>query len=230
MTIVEEVDVTTEYNIKFLNESHLNQILCLQDIVTKKLSDPTSYYVEPIQFFRKQLAIEKGVLGIFHKDDLVGFNTASFPGIDEENLGRDIGLKPEELVLVSQLGPTVVHPDHRKKGILTRIVKIHLQVLKEIGYRHICCTVAPNNYPTIRSNMANGLIIKQLKLKYNNVLRYIMHLDLENPLRQPPYSMRIPYTDIESQKFMFSLGFYGYDALKNDNGFELAFGRDEMKV
>lgn len=230
MTDAEEIDVAVEYKIKFLNESHLDQILCLQDTIAKNLSDPTSYYLEPVQFFCKQLAIKKSSIGFFIRDQLVAFNMASFPVIGEENLGADIGLNQEEISQSVQLGPGAVHPDHRRRGLLAKIAEEHPKIMKEMGYRHICFTTAPTNYPTIKAFMDNGFEIKQLKLKFNNLLRYIFYLDLEKRIRQPQYSVRIPHTDIESQKFMIRLGFYGYGVVKNDNGFDLVYGCDESKA
>ncbi|MDF2633154.1 MAG: GCN5-related N-acetyltransferase [Pelosinus sp.] len=225
-----DIDVTNEYEIKFLNEDHLDQILNLQGIVTKKLSDPTSYYVEPVEFFRKQLLIENSAIGFFHNHHLLGFNMATFPGLEEDNIGQSFGFEEKELLQVVQIGPAAVHPDYRNKKIFSKLAKEHLKVIEKLGYRHIFLTVAPNNYPTVRIFIDNDFTIKQLKIKFNNLLRYILHLDFKSRLKQPQYSVRIPNTDIESQKFIMSLGFYGYDLLKNDNGFDLIFGHDEIKA
>ena len=227
---IADIEEINEYEIKFLTETHLDQILYLQDLVVRDLLDPTSYHVEPLQFFIKQLAFEKRGLGLFHKNQLVGFHMSSYPDLEEDHLGIDIGLKKEELLQCIQLGPVAIHPDHRLNGLLTKVAKRHLRVLEVMGYRHICLTISPNNFSTLRTTMAHGFIIKKLKLKYNNVLRYILHLDFKNPVKHPQYSVRIPHTDIESQKFMISLGFYGYDVIKNDNGFDLVFGYDEIKA
>jgi len=227
---VADNDHSKEYEIRFLNETHLDPILCLQDTVIRSLSDSAIYYGEPIEFFRKQLMIKDGSMGIFKKEQVVGFHMASFPSFDEAQLGVDIGLNQEELSQFVQLGPVVIHPDHRKKGLLTRVANMHLKTLEEMGYKHVCLTISPNNYPTIRTTLAQGFVIKQIKKKFNNLLRYIFHLDFRNRFKQPKYSVRIPNTDIESQKFIFSLGFYGYSVLKNDNGFDIVFGHDEIKT
>jgi ribosomal protein S18 acetylase RimI-like enzyme len=218
------------YEIKPLTEIYLDEILRLQDIVVKNLLDPANYYVEPIEFFSNLLIVEKQALGLFYKNQLVGFHMASYQHLAEKHLGVDIGLKEEERLQCIQMGPVAIHPDHRMKGLLTRIAREHIKVLEEMGYRHICLTISPNNFPTIRTTMAHGFVIKNLKLKYNNVLRYILHLDLTKPVNSPQYSVRIPNTDIESQKFMLNLGFYGYDVVKNDSGFDLVFGYDEIKA
>lgn len=229
VTDAEEIDVATESQIKFLNESHLDQILCLQEIIATTLSDPRNYYVEPSQFFCKQLSIEKSGIGFFHKNQLVGFNMVTFPVAGEDNLGMEIGIPEVDLLKVAQIGPAAVHPNHRKKRVLSQIAEKHIQLIKEMGYRHIFLTVAPNNYPTIKVFISHGFVIKQVKTKFNNLLRYILHLDLKGPAKLPQYSVRIPQADIESQKFMIGLGFYGYDVVKNDNGFDLVFGFEESK-
>ncbi|EIW20227.1 MULTISPECIES: GNAT family N-acetyltransferase [Pelosinus] len=230
MADVTKIDDNSGYDIQVLNESHLAQILYLQEIIVKNLSDPTIYFAEPTQFFHKQIAIEKSVIGLFQKKQLVGFHIASFPDLNEENLGIDIGIIQEEYLQVAQVGPLAVHPDHRKRGLFSKLLAKHLQMIKEMGYKHVCATVAPDNYPSIKGFIDNGFAIRQLKIKFNNLLRYVMYLDLENCLKQPQYSVRVLGTDTESQKFMISLGFYGYDALKNENGFDIVFGRDEMIV
>lgn len=229
MTDANKIDTydANECEIKFLDESHLNEILKLQDIVVKNLSDITSYYVEPTEFFIKQLAIKNSVIGIFIKGELVGFNVASFPGPEDENLGRDIELPEEELSLVAQFGPAAVNPEFRSRGLLNRIVAMHLRVLQENGYRHVCFTVSPNNYPNIKVTMSQGFVFKKIKIKYNNLLRCIFHLDFQERFKQPKYSARISNTDIESQKFTMGLGFYGYDVIKKEDGFDIVFGYDQ---
>lgn len=227
-----DIDDTSEYEIKFLDESHLHQVLYLQHVVTENLLDPSSYYVAPVEldFFCKHLKAKNSVIGIFYKNELIGFHIVSYPGLHEDLLGVDIGLEAEELSRVAQFAAVAIHPEHRKKGLLTRVAEKHLKILEEMGYRHICLRIAPNNYPSIKATMANGFVIKRLKIKYSKLLRYIFHLDFKKNFKQPRYSVRIPYTDIESQEFIISLGFYGYDVLKNDNGFDIVFGYDESKI
>jgi len=219
-----------DYEIKFLDESFLEDVLFLQNTIMEVLTDQKSYYVENVEFFCKQLANKDSSIGLFQKDQLVGFNIASFPGMDKENLGIEVGLKQEELSQVAEFGPVAIHPDHRKRGLLSKIIDRHIKSIRDIGYKHICLTTAPNNYPAIRGAMAYGFVIKKLTLKYNNLLRYILHLSLSNPVKHPKYNVRIPNTDIESLKFILGLGFYGYNVLKNENGFDIVFGHDEIKT
>lgn len=227
-----DIDKTDEYELKFLDESYLEQILYLQHLVTENLSDPSSYYVDLVEeeFFNKHLASRNSTIGIFYENQLVGFHIVSYPGLYGDDLGVDIGLKEEELSQVAQFGAVAVHPDHRNKGLLTRASKEHLKMLKVMGYRHICLRIAPHNYPSIKASIMNGFVIKGLKFKYNNLLRYIFHLDINKHFKQPLYSVRINNADIESQKFIIGLGFYGYDVLKYDIGFDIVFGHDGIKV
>lgn len=227
---VVDTDDTDKYEIKFINKDFLKDILLLQNIIKKNLTNTKSYYLENAEFFSKQLVNREGAIGLFQKDQLVGFNIASFPGINKDNLGVDVGIRQNELFQVAQFGPVAIHPDHRKKGLLTKIIEKHVNSIRKNGYKHICLTIAPGNYPSIRATTSYGFIIKKIKKKYRNSLRYILHLDLANRVKYPKYSVRIPNTDLESQKFMLDLGFYGYDVIKSDSGFDLIFGYDEIKA
>ncbi|WP_371379378.1 N-acetyltransferase family protein [Sporomusa aerivorans] len=214
-----------EYILRFLSSNDIAQILGLQAHVSQTLTDPTSYYLEPAEFFHDHLKHPNSAMGIFYRTQLLGFHFASFPGLSETNLGQDIGLCQEALLQVAQLGPAAVHPAYRNKGLLTLIHKAHLHRLKELGYRHFLLTIAPNNYPSIKVTMTQGFIIKQLQLKYHSLLRYILHLDMHNR-KIPQTTLCVPSADINAQNRLLALGFYGYDAVKNSGGFDILFGCD----
>ncbi len=218
---------TSEYELRFLTGNDLGQILAMQEYISQTLSDPTSYYLEPVEFFRQQLAQPNGALGVFCREQLLGFHFAVFPGWGEENLGQDIGLCREELLQVAQLGPVAVHPGHRHQGLLKLIHATHLKLLKEHGYRHFLLTIAPNNYPSLKVTMTQGFVIKQLKLKYQGLLRYILHLDTHKR-KTPLTTQRLPAAAIDAQKQLLALGFYGYDAVKKPDGFDIIFGCDTL--
>lgn len=226
MEIIKENDTENKYAIKFLNESHLSLILQLQDLVVKRIGDPKTYYVRSSDYLYKRLAVENSAMGIFKGHELLGFHIASFPGMDEENLGEDIGLEPEELFQVVKMGPTAIHPEYRNIGLLRMVASEHFKVIADMGYSHICLTIAPNNYPSLKSTLKHGFVIQQLKQKYGSLLRYVLHLDLKKPYAKSRYSVKVSSTDIESQRFILKLGFYGYSILKNaDGSVDIVFGR-----
>lgn len=228
MSIIKKTDTKDEYDIRFLNESHLSLILQLQELVVGKIADPDTYYVRSPEYLHKRLRVRNSAMGIFKGHELLGYHIASFPGMDEENLGEDIGLKAEALLQVVKMGPTAVHPGYRNIGLLHMVASKHFKVIAGMGYTHICLTIAPNNYPSLKSTLKHGFAIKHIKQKYGNLLRYILHLDLKNPYTNPRYHVKIAGTDIESQRFMLNLGFYGYSLLKNDDGSaDIVFGRNE---
>jgi GNAT superfamily N-acetyltransferase len=217
----------SEYKLRFLTGNDIDQILDIQEYVSQALSDPTSYYLEPVEFFRQQLAQPDSALGVFYREQLLGFHFAAFPGWDEKNLGQDVGLCREELLQAAQLGPAAIHPGYRHKGLLKLIHKTHLKLLKEHGYKHFLLTIAPNNYPSLKVTMMQGFVIKQLKLKYQGLLRYILHLDVLNR-KIPLTTLRLPATALDAQKQLLARGFYGYDAIKNPGGFDIIFGCDTL--
>ena len=216
-----------KYVLRPLNTSDIEQVLHIEECVSQTLKDPELYYFESHEFFHEQLQNPKSAIGAFYNDQLVGFEIATFPGLNKNNLGVDIGgLNDEELRYVAQLGPGAIHPDHREKGLLKLIQEIHLESLKEIGYKHFLATISPNNYPSLKVTLNHGFIIKQLKVKYTCLLRYILHLDTDNSQKKPWESVIVSSVDIEGQRHKISMGFYGYNVRKSSNGFDIIWGRD----
>ena len=216
-----------KYALRPLNTSDIEQVLHIEKCVSQTLKDPKLYYFEPHEFFHEQLQNPNSAIGAFYNDQLVGFEIATFPGLNKNNLGIDIGgLNDEELRHVVQLGPGAIHPDHREKGLLKLIQEVHLESLKEIGYKHFLATISPNNYPSLKVTLSHGFIIKQLKVKYTDLLRYILHLDMDSSPKEPWESVIISSIDIEGQQHQISMGFYGYNVRKSSKGFDVMFGRD----
>lgn len=217
-------DVKATYDVKFLSERYLPQILRLQDIIVKNLADRAVYHAATPEMVRSQLAIDKSVIGLFKNEQLLGFNIFELPGLNTENFGEDIGLNQEELVKVVEFGPVGVHPKYRNKGLLGMIIEKHLEVVKEKGYEHVCLSIAPTNFPSLKRTLSYGFVIKQVKQKFGNLLRYILHLNIKKPYTKPRYSIKIPSADIETQRYMIKLGYCGYGISINDDGVDIIFG------
>lgn len=218
-----------KYILRPLNTSDIEQVIYIEECVFQNLKDPKLYYFESHEFFDEQLQNPNSAIGAFYNNQLVGFEIATFPGLKKNNLGVDIGgLSDEELRYVVQLGPGAIHPDHRKKGLLKLIQEAHLASLKEIGYKHFLATISPSNYPSLKVTLNHGFIIKQLKVKYTGLLRYILHLDIDNSPKKPWESVSVSSVDIEGQRHKINMGFYGYNVRKSPNGFDIIFGRDML--
>ncbi|CUH95947.1 hypothetical protein P22_2035 [Propionispora sp. 2/2-37] len=214
------------YEFRFLHAEHIPQILALQDLVIENLTDKENYYKESIDYFQETLIGEESSLGIFMQGQLIGYNLVSFPKMKAHNLGLDAGLHEKDLLKVAHWGPAAIHPAFQRQGLLKNIITRQLHKLTNKGYEHILLTVAPRNYPSLRFVLQQGFLIKQLKLKYGNLLRYVLHLNIKHPISNPVCRVSVSGADLDSQQFMLNLGFYGYAVREGQNGVELLFGHD----
>ena len=161
------------YQMKFLDISSIDDVVKLQEIMAQALPDKEIFRLTTPEEFRDLLARQRSVIGVLTEDGLIAYNVVSFPGKEGDNFGADIGLAPEELEKVAHLKAVVVHPDYRGNQLQRRLAKAHQEVLREMGYRHVCSTVSPKNAISIQNHFANGFVIKGLKVKYGDRLRYI---------------------------------------------------------
>ncbi len=205
------------YSMKFLDSSHLEEAKELQDIIARNLPDKEIFRLTTIQELKELLEQQKSVIGVHADDCLIAYNIISIPGEDEDNFGADIGISSEELAKVAHLKAVVVHPNFRGHGLQRKLARIHLEVLRDAGYEHVCSTVSPKNCISIENHLANGFVIKGLKVKYGGWLRYIMYKNIYKPFRPGLEVIAVEFTDIERQKNLLKRGYVGCKLEKSSN-------------
>ncbi|SHI84663.1 GNAT family N-acetyltransferase [Propionispora hippei] len=215
--------------VKPLTIEHVPEILALQDLIIETLSDKKSYYREENDYFFKALQGGDYSLGLFDRGNLVGYNIVSLPD-DIQNLGYEVGLYESALSKVAHWGPAAIHPSLQGNGLLKKILVKQLKELKVSGYEHIFLTIAPCNYSSLAAVLQQGFLIKRIKLKFGNLLRYILHLDMSRTLKKPICQVRVTGEDLESQKLLLTFGFYGYSVESEKSGTTtLLFGHDGLE-
>ncbi len=78
-------------------------------------------------------------------------------------------------------------------------------------FRYICATVAPFNIASLKDKFAHGLEIVSLKVKYGNMLRYILLKDLSRVSSESSTleSRYIPMANTEEQQQLLENGWIG---------------------
>ncbi|WP_152597308.1 GNAT family N-acetyltransferase [Neobacillus niacini] len=199
------------FKVRKLDAEDLEEILEVQKQVVQAMEGPG--ILQPLTKEEYQYILEgKGLMiGAFVGNDLIAFRALLIPPIDEEHLGRDIGLAENELRKVLYQEISNVLPDYRGNH-LQKILAA--RIMEELGkdiqhFRYICCTVAPFNIPSLKDKFAQGMRIAGLKEKYGGSLRYIFVKDLEETEEKATLfqeSTRIKMGDIEVQKRIISQG------------------------
>lgn len=198
----------------------------MQEIVLQNLKDPEIYHPASRGILKEYLSETGFALGVVADDGLIGFGCIHIPGDEQENLGRDIGLSIEDLNKVAQLQFSFIHPDYRGYSLQYKLIKYFLDVIKDTGYLHVLCTVSPKNYHSLHNAFQRGFLIKEIKEKFDGLLRCIMYKDLStdaNPALKDV--VRVRSSDIEGQKKLLSEGFFGFNASKGPDEFFIHYGR-----
>ncbi|VVB63495.1 Uncharacterised protein [uncultured archaeon] len=215
----EEID----YEMRFLNEGYLDDIARLQEIMVQNLQDKEIFRLTAPEEFRELLAQKRTVIGILTEDGLIAYNMVCFPKEDGDNFGVDINLPQSELKKVVHLKAVVVHPAYRGNELQKRLANIHLKVLQELGYKHVCSTVSPKNAISIQNHLASGFVVKGLKIKYGDRLRYIMYKNIFRPFVPGPKVVAINITDIYGQEMLIDRGFAGFKIQVRNDGWQVMY-------
>lgn len=218
------------YEVKFLDIDSIDDVIKLQEIMAKALPDKEIFRETTPEEFRDILAVPRSVLGVLTKHGLIAYNVVSFPGKEGDNFGVDIGLAQGELEKVAHLKAVVVHPDYRGNQLQRRLGKAHIEVIRELGYRHVCSTVSPKNAVSIRNHFANGFVIKGLKVKYGDRLRYIMHKNIFRCFVPGPDVVEVDGTEVDRQKMLIDRGFAGFEIQIQNKGWRVIYGMPVMPV
>jgi ribosomal protein S18 acetylase RimI-like enzyme len=205
------------YSMKFLDSSHLEEVKELQDIAARNLPDKEIFRLTTVQEFKELLEQQKSVIGVHADHRLIAYNIASIPREDEDNFGADIGIPQLELKKVAHIKAVVVHPNFRGRGLQRKLARIHLEVLRYAAYEHVCSTVSPKNCISVKNHLANGFVIKGLKVKYGGWLRYIMYKNISKSFHLTSKAVAVVSTDIEQQKDWLNRGYVGYELKRSNN-------------
>ena len=213
------------YEMRFMDESNLDEMMGLQEIVIHHLADKEIFRTRSVDYFQEHLQMEKSAIGVFCQDALIAYNILHFPGDNNDNFGLDINLPKDDLLNVVHLATIAVHPDFRGNSLQSKMQRAHLRMIANLGYKHVCCMVSPKNRPSLQNILSQGLTIKALKIKFQWHLRYIMHKNLLSPCLIRPDVVRVNSRNILGQINLLNRGFQGFHLSKLSDGFEIHYAK-----
>lgn len=214
------------YEMKYLNESHIEEILRLQDKVAHSLKNKELFVSDSRDFILNNvLKTGSGIaIGIFVDKKLIAYRTAAFPGKSDWNLGRELGIEEAELDKVVHLEATAVHPDYRGNRLQARMLTHTISYIEKLGYSYILSTVSPFNYPSLKNVISSELSIYALNLRggiYESKLRYLLLRNLKDIKVNPPKSVvKVKNKNISLQMKLLEAGYVGATIERAGNSFE----------
>lgn len=214
------------FRMKFLDEKALPDILSLQEEVARCLPDPKIFHLQSEESLWHNFQIERSVIGVLAEDRLAAFSIIRVPGDASENLGRDLSIPSEELGNVAHLQAIAVHPEYRGRGLQRKMERAHIGVIEEMGFKHVCCTIAPQNPVSLHNTLECGFLIKALRPKFEGWWRFILHRSFPRERMIRHEEIRISGSDIAGQAELLSRGFVGFKMAFVPGGFEVSYERE----
>lgn len=204
-----------KFNVYLLNESHIPQLMSLQQEVVEALPDKA--ILQPLD--ERELGfILKGnglMIGVFVEGKLIAFRALLEPVIDEEHLGYDIGLQTEdELKKVLYQEISNVHPQYRGYGLQRTMADIIMQQVDLAKFNVVCATVMPGNIASMKDKFSQNMYITALKLKYGGKLRYVFMKRLPEENLQWAEEQFVSMSETNAQQQFIKQGFIGISMKK----------------
>lgn len=218
-----------EITVERLTVDQVDEILELQQAVIDALTSKS--VLEPLSRdeFLFMLNGRGLMIGAYYKEELIAFRAMLEPELDEEHLGKDAGLLRSEWPLVLYSEITNVNPKFRGNNLQVLLGEILLDEVDKNRFRYICATVAPFNIPSLKDKFAHGMSIVSLKIKYGDLLRYILMKDLSDSLKDDisDKSRYISMADTEEQQQLLQSGWVGTGIEKTNEKWVVRFEKQE---
>ncbi|MBK5245959.1 MAG: hypothetical protein JJE49_01645 [Peptostreptococcaceae bacterium] len=215
------------YKMQVLEPKNTDEILNLQhEILSALKNKEVCVYLSEIEV-KEMIAGSGEMLGVFVNETLVAFGAILFPREREDNLGRDLGFKDEELMKVAHLEFAVVHPVYRDNSLQKKVAEYLVRKIIDDGsWNCIMNTISPYNPISLQTDFFLGLFIKKLSRKYDNVLRYILIYDINNPIKlETDTIISVPALDIIRQEELLKIGYYGVGFEDGTENERILFGK-----
>lgn len=155
-------------------EEDVPEIVRLMQEAAGQLEDKTLFVCDDADFVRQHIA-KRGFVVIACTEDgvIIGSLLLRYPGMDADNLGRDMGLDDANLRKVAHVESAVVAGDYRGNGLQGLMLQYAEKLLDRKRYQYLCATVSPNNPASFLTLEQNGYRCIMTKEKYAGYLRRI---------------------------------------------------------
>lgn len=212
------------FYMKPMHIKELNRVVELQKYVYNNLPDKNVLFMDSYEEMFDDMKSGAKIIGVFNEaNNLIAYRYISFPGLDSKSLAYDIDLPKSQMAKVVHLETTVVHPEYRGNALQSITLQYAAEEVETLGYRHLLCTVSPQNMFSLYNIMKNGLKIKALKRKYsssenpNGLWRFILHKDMAiESYNKPISSYMSGLENFDEQKGLIDRGYIGFNIFREN--------------
>ncbi|WP_318616307.1 GNAT family N-acetyltransferase [Sporosarcina sp. YIM B06819] len=217
-----------EVSVVRLAVDNLGDIIALQQKVLNTMM--TDAFLQPLteEEFLYILNGKGMMIGAYCEEQLIAFRAMLEPEIDEEgHLGIDACVPTNELSTVIYSEISNVDPDFRGNNMQVLLGNIIMREIDTEKFRYVCTTVAPFNIASLKDKFAHGMEIVALKVKYGNLLRYILLKDLTQTLQgENTVSCEVLMADTARQQHYLQSGWRGTAIAQVDDQWVVRFEKN----
>lgn len=180
---VSERGATEKKEIKIFRAGResLEEAVRLVQSTEEKMKEKSWFVAESLEEFDRWMRKDQGWLYVA-KDcssgQLAGMFFVVLPGMEEENLGYDIGMQGRQLYECAIMDTVVVLPEYRGMHLQYEMMQTAERKLHKEGYRYLLCTVHPENKFSRENVKRQGYKKILTKEKYGGFLRDIWMKEL----------------------------------------------------
>lgn len=187
----------------------IDALVSLEKAVERALPHRDMFAIDGRDFY---LPIVAGAGHILLAEDgaglLAGVSVICYPADDdEEHLGLELAMTPEQRARVRHLESVFVRPDCQGRKLAQRLIRENVRRTEGSGRIISCATVWPFNIPSLRLHMELGLSIRAFALKYGGKPRFILSDERHCAAHGEP--VFIDHRDVDRQKALLAQGYAG---------------------
>ncbi len=155
--------------------------ICLIRDVWQRMEIREWFAMDPPQVIRERLQKKEASLYLALESSsrqIAGLFMVTYPGLSEENLGRDLDFPERDLCKTAHMDTVIILPQYRGGHLQKRLMQVAEADLKQAGYRYLLCTIHPDNRYSLDNALALGYRSKKSTLKYGGLPRNILFKEL----------------------------------------------------
>lgn len=164
------------YIIRTVAYTDVSAVCGIMQTVYASLENKDLFVPDDRAFIEKHIS-EKGFILVAvntDTDEISGFLIVRYPGMEKDNLGREI-LTDDMLLSVAHMESAAVLPAARGNGLEHRLLNHALSLLPD-NIRYCFATVHPKNTASLKSFEKAGFLVIKHCHKYGGLERFVLKL------------------------------------------------------
>ena len=164
-----------DFEYRIAKKSDVAALDALMQKVNRSIEDKAIFSADDLESIERHIEDEGRIVAAFDGEQLVSFFMLRYPKDAPDNLGLDLGYDKEALSLVAHMESIVVDFDYRGHGLQQILMAKGEEIAIAEGYKHLLCTVSPDNPYSLNNALKRGFEIVKTKEKYGGFMRHILY-------------------------------------------------------